>query len=133
MEIDLRSEDAATLTTIAEYVRKKVDLVKQEGVRIVVEENRQPTLRNHSAGGSISEIRIGCLESPGGSSPHDHFIHGCKPTHPQRMAGAFHWLDHWRACAHTQRDDRIASPENWHGIPVSIGGRSLEGSQGIDH
>ena len=38
MEIDLRSEDAATLTTIAEYVRKKVDLVKQEGVRIVVEE-----------------------------------------------------------------------------------------------
>jgi acetylornithine deacetylase/succinyl-diaminopimelate desuccinylase-like protein len=38
MEIDLRSEDAATLTTITEYVRKKADLVKQEGVKITLEQ-----------------------------------------------------------------------------------------------
>lgn len=38
MEIDLRSEDAETLTTVVEYVRKKTDLVRQEGVKVTLEE-----------------------------------------------------------------------------------------------
>lgn len=37
MEIDLRSEDAETLATITALVKKKADLVRQEGVKVTVE------------------------------------------------------------------------------------------------
>ena len=38
MEIDLRSEDAETLTTLSEYVRNKTEHIRQEGVRVTLEE-----------------------------------------------------------------------------------------------
>ena len=38
MEIDLRSEEADTLTTLTEYVKKKTDLIRQEGVKVTIEE-----------------------------------------------------------------------------------------------
>ncbi|MEN6571466.1 MAG: M20/M25/M40 family metallo-hydrolase [Anaerolineaceae bacterium] len=38
MEIDLRSEDAETLAATVAYVKKKADLVRQEGVKVAVEE-----------------------------------------------------------------------------------------------
>lgn len=38
MEIDLRSEDAETLDAITAYVKKKMDVVRQEGVKVTVEE-----------------------------------------------------------------------------------------------
>jgi len=38
MEIDLRSEEAETLTSLAGYVKKKTEYVRQEGVKVTVEE-----------------------------------------------------------------------------------------------
>jgi len=38
MEIDLRSEDAATLKTLTDYVRMKTDYIRQEGVHVTIEE-----------------------------------------------------------------------------------------------